>query len=55
MSTSAQDYTTSGAALMLANVGAAVCAVLLHTILTYAASMELLLTSDLMSHTVVSH
>lgn len=55
MPTSVQDYTTSCAALMLANVGAAAYAMHLHIMHMYVASMELLLTSDLKCHTVVSY
>lgn len=55
MSTSVQDYTTSCAASMLANVGAAACAMHLPTMPMCAASMELLLTLDRMSHIVVSY
>lgn len=55
MPTSVQDCTTNYVALMPANVAAAVCVTLLHTMLTSVASMALLWTSDLIFLTVVSN
>lgn len=55
MPTSVQDYTTNYVALMPANVAAAVCVTLLHTMLTSVASMVFLWTSDLIFLTVVSN
>jgi len=53
--TSVQDYTTSYAASTRANVEAAVCVMLWHTMLTSVASTGSLLTSDLVFLTVVSN
>lgn len=55
MRTSAQDYTTSSAALRRANAEAAVCVTLWHTTLTSVASTGWSLTSDLIFLTVVSN
>lgn len=55
MPTSAQDYTTSYAALTRANAEAVVCVMLWRTMLMSVASMGSSLTSDLIFLTVVSN
>lgn len=55
MPTSVQHYTTNYAALMPANAEAAVCVMLLHTMLMSVESTALPWTSDLIFLTVVSN
>lgn len=55
MPTSVQRYTTNYAALMPANAEAAVCVMLLHTMLMSVESTALPWTSDLIFLTVVSN